>query len=172
MYAVVGCSECAALWIVEERPETTQCPRCRTRHRFDRLKSLVETDDETEARNARAAMLAERSGGEEAREALESFEAMERRAEDAGVSDEEYLAGSGIDPDEVADARSPSEGGSSPGRRETVLEALRELDSPTEAEVVAYATDHGVPEEYAGEALAKLVRAGRVSESGGRYRLL
>jgi hypothetical protein len=172
MYAVVGCSECAALWIVEERPETTQCPRCRTRHRFDRLKSLVETDDETEARNARAAMLAERSGGEEAREALESFEAMERRAEDAGVSDEEYLAGSGIDPGAVADAGDASGGSDSPSRRETVLEALRELDAPTEGEVAAYAADHGVAEGYVRKALAKLVRAGRVSESGGRYRLL
>ncbi|MFB6227559.1 MAG: DUF5817 domain-containing protein [Halobacteriales archaeon] len=171
MYAVVGCSECTALWIVEDRPKTTGCPRCRTRHQFTRLKSFVETDDENEARNVRAALLAQRSGGDEAREALDSFEGMERRAEAAGVSDEEYLAGLGIDPETVADAGESSGGGGS-SRRETVLEGLEHLDAPTEAEVVAYAADHGVPETYTRTALAKLVRAGEVSESGGRYRLL
>jgi hypothetical protein len=172
MYAVVGCSECTALWIVKDRPETTECPRCRTRHQFARLKSFVETDDENEARNARTALLAQRSDSENAREALDSFEAMERRAEEAGVSDEEYLAGSGIDPETVADAGEPSSGESGSSRRETVLEGLEHLDAPTEAEVVAYATDRGVPEEYTRKALAKLVRAGEVSENGGQYRLL
>ena len=172
MYAVVGCSECSALWIVEGHPKTTQCPRCRTRHRFEKLKSFVETPDENEARDARAAMLAERSGGEEARKALESFETMERRAEEAGMSDEEYLEGSGIAPDEVLDAGEDGEAAGASSNREIVLEGLERLDEPTESELVAYAIDRGVPESYAREALAKLVKAGRVSESGGRYRLL
>jgi len=172
MYAVVGCSECSALWIVEGRPETTACPRCRTRHRFTRLRSFVETENENEARDARAAMLAERSDSEGAVDALDSFEAMERRAEDAGVSDEEYLEGAGIDPEEVADAREAAGTESASSNRETVVEGLRRLDAPTESEVVAYAADRGVPEEYTRAALAKLVEAGRVSESGGRYRLL
>lgn len=172
MYAVVGCPECTALWIVEGRPETTECPRCRRRHQFTRLKSFAETDDENEARDARAALLAERSGGADARDALDSFAAMERRAEEAGVSDEEYLAGSGIDPEDVADAGEPSESGGGSSRHETVLEGLERLDAPTEADVVAYAADRGVPEEYTKKALAKLRRAGRVSESDGRYRLL
>ncbi len=172
MYAVVGCSECTALWIVEDRPETTACPRCRTRHRFTQLKSFVRTDDRNEARDARAAMLAQRSGDDDAREALGSFEAMERRAKEAGVSDEEYLAGSGIDPEEVADAADGSDGGGESSRRETILEGLADLDAPTESEVVAYAADRGVPEAYTRKALTKLVRAGEVSESGGRFRLL
>jgi hypothetical protein len=171
MYAVVGCSECSALWIVEGRPETTECPRCRTRHRFTRLKSLLETDDENEARDARAAMLADRSGGAEAREALDSFEAMERRAEEAGMSDEEYLESAGVDPDEAAEAAEPSDPGKS-SRRETVLGGLQALEAPTEADVVAYAADRGVPGEYTREALEELLRAGRVTETGGRYRLL
>lgn len=171
MYAVVGCSECSALWIVEGRPETTECPRCRTRHQFTRLKSLVETDDENEARDARAAMLAERSGGAEAREALDSFEAMERRAEEAGMGEEEYLESAGVDPDEAADAAEPSDSGGS-SRRETVLGGLKALDAPTEADIVAHAADRGVPEEYTREALDELLRVGRVTETGGRYRLL
>lgn len=172
MYAVVGCKECTALWIVEGRPETTECPRCHRRHQFTRLKSFVETDDENEARDARAAMLAERSGGEDARDALDSFAAMERRAAEAGPSDEEYLAGSGIDPDEVASAGESSGDGGGSSRRETVLEGLKRLDAPTEADVVAYAADRGVPETYTKKALTKLQRAGRASESDGRYRLL
>jgi len=171
MYAVVGCGECQALWIVEGRPDTTQCPRCRKRHRFDRLKAFAETHDEDEARDARAALLAKRSDGGADADALESFATMERRAEEAGVSDEEYLEGSGIDPEAVADAGEPAESGGS-SRREVVLEALRELDQPTESEVVAYATARDVPEEYVTGALDKLVRAGKVSESGGTYRLL
>jgi hypothetical protein len=172
MYAVVGCRECTALWIVEGRPETTECPRCHRRHQFTRLKSFVETDDENEARDVRAALLAERSGGEEARDALDSFVAMERRAEEAGVSDDEYLAGSGVDPDEVADAHEASGSGGGSSRRETVLEGIERLDAPAEAEVVAYAADRDVPEAYTRKALAKLRRAGRISESGGRHRLL
>jgi hypothetical protein len=171
MYAVVGCSDCEALWIVEGRPDTTQCPRCRRRHQFDRLKTFAETDGENEARDARAAMLAERSDADVGADALEPFGAMEGRAAEAGVSDEEYLEGSGIDPDTVADAgESPNRGGSS--RREVVLSALREIDAPTESDVVAYATARGVPAEYVAEALEKLVRAGEVSESGGEYRTL
>jgi hypothetical protein len=117
-------------------------------------------------------MLAERSGGEEARDALDSFATMERRAREAGVSDEEYLAGAGIDPEAVADAGESSGNGGGSSRRETVLEGLKRLDAPSEAEVVAYAADRDVPEEYTREALAKLRRAGRVSEIDGRYRLL
>lgn len=170
MYAVVGCSECTALWIVEGRPETTACPRCRTRHQFTRLKSFVRTDDQNEARNARAAMLAQRSGGD-AREALDSFEAMERQAKEAGVSDEEYLAESGIDPETVANA-GDSDAGAKSSRRETVLEGLNQLDTPTESAVVSYAADRGVPESYTRKALTKLVQTGEVSENGGRYRPL
>jgi hypothetical protein len=171
MYAVVGCSDCEALWIVEGRPDTTQCPRCRRRHQFDRLKTFAETDDENEARDARAAMLAERSDGETGADALEPFAEMERRAEEAGVSDEAYLEGSGVDPDAVARAGETSDGGGS-SRREVVLEALHEADAPTESDVVEYASARGVPAEYVSGALEKLVRAGEVSENGGEYRLL
>mgnify|MGYP000501254635 CR=1 FL=1 len=170
MYAVVGCSECTALWIVEGRPETTQCPRCRHRHRFTRLKSFVETDDENEARDARAALLAQRSGEEDAIDALDSFESMEHRVQDAGPSDEEYLAGSGVDPDAVAAVEEDAGGASS--RREIVIEGLERLDAPTRDDVIAYAADRGVPSEYTTDALAKLRRAGRISETGGEYRLL
>ncbi|WP_132057949.1 DUF5817 domain-containing protein [Halorussus amylolyticus] len=176
MYAVVGCSDCGALKIVEGRPDTTQCLRCGKRRKFEKLKKFVQTDDEDHAREVRASMLANRRGEGEAFAELDSFAEMESRVEDAGVSDDEFLEASGIDAEEVAAAaeraenRSASTRGGS--RKETVRDALRELDRPTEDEVVGYASERGVPGEYVREALEKLARRGEVSESRGRYRLL
>lgn len=63
-FAVVGCRDCRALWIVEGQPETTGCPRCGTRSRFDQLRRFAETDAIGEARRIRAALLADRSDGD------------------------------------------------------------------------------------------------------------
>ncbi|SFR93360.1 hypothetical protein SAMN05216559_1279 [Halomicrobium zhouii] len=174
MYAVVGCSDCQALWIVEGRPETTQCPRCGSSRQHAKRRKFVETDDEDHAREVRASMLANRQGHGEAFAELESFSQMEEQLDDAGVSDEEFLTGSGLDADEVAAAGERVEGGSNGGqsRKETVLSALRTLEEPTAEDVEAYATDRGVPADYVHDALAKLVRRGEVSENRGTYRLL
>jgi len=176
MYAVVGCSDCQALTIVEGRPETTQCPRCGKRRKFEKLKKFVETDDEEHAREVRSSMLANRQGEGEAFAQLDSFSEMESQVEEAVVADDEYLEASGIDSEEVAAAaervenRSASTRGNS--RKETVMAALRELDRPTEDEVVSFAGERGVPADYVRDALEKLARRGEVSESSGQYRLL
>ena len=176
MYAVVGCSDCQALKIVEGRPETTECPRCGKRRKFEKLKKFVETDDEDHAREVRSSMLANRRGEGEAFAELDSFSEMEERVDEAGPSDDEYLEASGVDTDEVTEAvervenRSASTRGTS--RKETVMAALRELDRPTEDEVVAFAGERGVPAEYVRKSLEKLTRRGEVSESRGQYRLL
>ena len=174
MYAVVGCSECSALWIVEGRPETSQCPRCGGRRQHAKRRTFVETDDEDHAREVRSSMLANRQGHGEAFAELDSFAEMDRRTESAGVDDETYLEASGVDSDAVAAAGNRTERGSGGGtsRKATVRQALRALSEPTEADVVAYAEERDVPADYTRRALAKLVRAGEVSESGGSYRLL
>jgi len=175
MYAVVGCSECSALWVVEGRPERSECPQCGTTRQYAKRKQFVTTDDPDRAREARAAMLAKRQGHEEAFAELDSFAEMNRYLDEAGVDDEEYLDEAGVDTDAVADAASRAEAGagsSSGSRKEVVLSALRDLDEPTEAAVVDYATERGVPAEYARDALSKLTRRGRATESGGTYRLL
>lgn len=174
MYAVVGCSECSALWVVEGRPETTQCPRCGSRRQHAKRRKFVETDDEAHAREVRASMLANRQGHGEAFAELDSYAEMERGVEDAGVDDETYLEASGVDPDSVAAAgeRAGQGSGGSASRKETVLAALRELETPSEGDVVAYAAKRGVPDEYTRKILTKLVREGRLTESGGSYRLL
>lgn len=175
MYSVVGCNGCSALWVVEGRPETTKCPRCGKTRQFSKLKQFVTTDDVDHAREVRASMLASRQGHGEAFAELDSVAEMEARLDEAGVSDEEYLERAGLDTDEVASAADRAEQGSGSGsrsRKQVVEDAVADLDAPTEAEVVDYAVDHGVPADDARQLLAKLVRAGAVSESGGRYREL
>ncbi|MDS0283400.1 DUF5817 domain-containing protein [Haloarcula onubensis] len=174
MYAVVGCSECSALWIVEGRQETSQCPRCGQRRQHAKRRKFVETDDEDHAREVRSSMLANRQGHGDAFAELDSFAEMDRQVDDAGVDDETYLEGSGLDSDAVAAAgdRAGRATGGSTSRKETVLQALRDLDEPTEADVVAYAGERDVPADYTRRALEKLVRAGQVSESRGTYRLV
>jgi DNA-directed RNA polymerase subunit RPC12/RpoP len=174
MYAVVGCSECSALWVTEGRPETTQCPRCGTRRKHAKRRKFVETDDEAHAREVRASMLANRQGEGDAFAELDSYAEMERQVDDAGVDDETYLGDSGVDTEAVSAAADRAEQGATGGasRKETVTNALRELDEPSEDDVVAYAEERGVPASYTRRALEKLVRAGEVSESRGQYRLL
>ena len=175
MYAVVGCSDCGALKILKGRPDTTQCPRCGKRRKYEKLKKFVQTDDEDHAREVRASMLANRQGEGETFAEMDSFAEMESRVDGAGIGDEEFLTASGIDTEEVAAAGERAERGRAGGgrsRKETVLAALRELDRPTEDEVVEFAGERDVPADYARKALDKLARRGEVSESRGRYRLL
>ncbi|WP_256296639.1 DUF5817 family protein [Haloarchaeobius salinus] len=173
MYHVVGCSDCGALRIVEGRPETTRCGTCGTRKQFSKVRSFVETDDLDHAREVRASMLANRQGEGDAFAAVDSFAELEDDVADGVLDDEEFLAASGLDVEQVTEAgESATETRGSTSRKETVKNALRELDAPTEEEVVAYAGERGVPADYVERALTKLVRRGEVTESRGQYRLL
>ena len=168
MYAVVGCSECTMLWIVEGRPERSSCPRCGASRKHKKRKQFVTTDDENHAREVRASMLAARSGHSDAFGKLDSFAELGDQA--TGIDDTTYLEGSGIDADEVAAAGKSDT--TTQSRQELIREALRELDEPTETAVVTYATERGVPAEYTKRALSKLAQRGEVSEHRGVYRLL
>jgi hypothetical protein len=174
MYAVVGCSECSALWVVSGRPETSQCPRCGQRRQHAKRRKFVETDDEDHAREVRSSMLANRQGHGEAFAELDSFAEMDRQVDEAVVDDETYLEASGIDSESVAAAGDRAEQGAESGssRTDTVVAALRDLDEPTEADVVARAEERGVSADFAKKTLRKLVRAGEATKSGGSYRLV
>lgn len=174
MYAVVGCSECSHLWLLEGRSETTQCPRCGSRRAYEKRKKFVETEDADHARDVRASMLANRQGEGEAFAELESYAALETRV-DGGVIDETaYLESSGLDVEAIdsageRDPRGPNRRGS---KKDVVNRALEELEEPTEDEIVTYAGNRGVSTEYVRKALRKLSRHGEVSERRGQYRLL
>jgi len=171
MYAVVGCSDCQALWIVEGRPERTQCPRCGSRHQFDRLEPFVRTEDREEAREVRAAVLAAEQGREDAYGNLDSVGEMAAQLDEVGVSDREYLAASGIDPDTVENAAESTDGGPS-GRRERVLAAIDALEEPTAEAVIEYMSDRGLPADSVRDALEKLTREGSIVKGAEGYRRL
>lgn len=171
MYAVVGCGECSSFWVVEGRPETTNCPSCGKRHRFDALKKFAETDDADAAREARTTLLAGRS--DHAPDELDSFVELEAQTETGGMSDEEYLRQSGLDAKRVTTAgEQATETRESQSRMDTVREALSVLDQPTESDVVAYTGERDVPAAFTERALEKLVQQGEVSEHRGQYRPL
>ncbi|WP_136589366.1 DUF5817 domain-containing protein [Salinigranum halophilum] len=172
MYAVVGCTDCAALWLVSdpESSKTARCPRCGRRHQTRTLRRFFESDDRDAARQARAALLAKKQGASEAFSSLDSVAQMEAQTDEPVVDDREYLERSGLDADEVAAAGTETQ--QSRTRDQVVRDAIREGDRPDEDRVVAYAVDNGVPAEAARDLLEKLTRRGEVSESRGRYRLL
>ncbi len=174
MYAVVGCSDCSALWVIDPEPETVTCPRCGKRHQVDQLKRFVETDDEAEARELRASMLANRQGEGEAFAAVDAYGDLETRLDEAGIDDDTYLTEQGVDQAAAAAAGERASRGTGGGqsKQETVRSALETLDRPTEAEVIAYADDRGVSAAYVRKTLTKLQRTGELLETNGHYRLL
>lgn len=175
MYAVVGCNDCGNFWLLSDpdAAETARCSRCGKRHRTRKLKRFFESRRREEARQARAAMLADKRGEREAFRDLDSVGEMERRLDEAGIDDRTYLEASGLDADAVAEAgEQATESGGTQSRSETLRAALRDLDEPTEEHIREYCEERGVPADYVGDALSKLVRAGEVTEQGGTYRLL
>lgn len=172
MYAVVGCSDCAHLWLIEGRSETTQCPRCGTRRAYEKRKKFVETEDPDHARDVRASMLANRQGNGDAFAELESFATLEADVEDGVIDDREYLEASGLDVSEIESAETRPSRNRTGSKQDVVLRALEELETPTEERIVEYAEERGVSSEYVRKALEKLSRNGDVSERNGAYRTL
>lgn len=167
MYAVVGCGECGALWIVKGRPETTQCPRCRTRHRFETLKSFAETETSDAAARVRSAMLAERS------EEGEFVDPADIDVDEVGMAEAEFLSAAGLDEGEISDVDDrvpPASAGDSRSRKRVVLDAVEDLEEPTATAIESYASEAGVPSDYVRRALQKLRQAGELIERDGRYR--
>jgi len=176
MYHVVGCSECSALRIVEDRPERSSCGRCGASTQFSKLKKFVSTEDVDHAGEVRASMLANRQGEGDAFANVDAFADLEDQVAEGVTDDDEFLERSGVDADAAAAAGERASSGiassNSGSNRDVVLAALRELDDPTEDDVVTYANDRGVDRDYVERALRKLERAGEVSRSGETYRFL
>ncbi len=177
MYAVVGCNNCGMLWLLSDpnAAKTAQCPRCGKTHQTRKLKRFIETEDRNAAREARSALLAKKHGDSEAFAEVAHVSELEAQAETAGINDQEYLEAVGLDADKVASAGEKGSGGRSKPRDEIIRDAVQLAggdDRPTEAEIIAYAEDHGVSAAKTSQLLDKLRQRGAVSESGGRYRLL
>lgn len=177
MYAVVGCNNCGTMWLLSdpEGSKSATCPRCQKTHQTRTLRRFFTSEDRNAARQARAALLAKKHGDSAEFAEVAHVADLEALVEDAGIDDREYLEASGLDADAVSAAGDVGGGGRSKPRDEIVREAVEQAgegDRPTEAEIVAYAEDRGVPADKAAGLLEKLRRRGEASESGGRYRLL
>lgn len=166
-YHVVVCpeSDCHNVWIVKDNPKTTTCRTCGTRHSMKQLKFFIETTDRDEAVDVRSEKVAELQGAKHIYDGLVEegkFDDDPGRA----ITDEEWLEQNGIDSDEVATVSERS-GRSSRSRsqKDIVLDSLTELDAPTKADVVAYATDNGVPEAKVEKLLSRLRSRGELMES-------
>ena len=175
MYAVVGCTDCSAMWLLKDAhtAESATCPRCGRTHQTKKLRHFVEESDREAARQARSALLAKRDGNSAAFADTAPVAEMEQiLANDSQrVSDDEYLSGVGVDPDSAANA-AQSDDGTQQSRPEIVRSAISSQDTPTEENIISYATDRGVPADAARALLEKLIRQGDLTESGGTYRLL
>jgi DNA-directed RNA polymerase subunit RPC12/RpoP len=173
MYSVVGCSDCSALWVIEDDPETSECPRCGSRRHRDTRRVFYRSEDPDEAREARSRLLAERQGEASAFDAVSHFADLEASIDDAGPDDESYLAQSGLDPERIAEAgEQVSSSGETRSRDETVRAAIRAENGPDAADIVDYCEARGVSPEATEKILEKLVRAGDVVRRDGGYRLL
>lgn len=171
MYAVVGCSNCEHLWLVEGSPETSQCPRCgRTREHASRRR-FVTTDDPDHARDVRAALLATRQEADGGVEGA-SFTSLADDAEAAGLSERAVLEAAGIDPDAVFADDEHEAGGGPTDRRAVIRAAIRHLDEPTDAAVREFAVERDVSATFVDRALERLVRSGEATRDGDTYRLL
>lgn len=173
MYAVVGCNECNGIWVVEGRPETSQCPKCGKRHQFDRLRNLYETDDAEEAKQARGELLAKQQDLGDAFDDLDSYSEMGDRIGESTVGDDRLESmGLGSDLLESAGRASGSGEETSKSQPEIVREAISTLEDPAQSDIVEYAAERGVSGMYTQKALESMVESGEVTKNGDTYRLL
>lgn len=171
MYAVVGCTDCGSYWLVTDpkASDSATCPTCGRRHQTKKLRTFYESEDREAAREARAALLAKKHGESESFAEVAHVSELEVQVEDSGLSAEEYLKESGLDPNEVQEAGDTSTERSR-SRDEKVRDAVRE--GGTESEIVSRAVEDGVPRDAATKLLEKLRQQGEVIQSGGELRLV
>jgi hypothetical protein len=163
-YHLVGCSRCDALWILADKADqqTATCPRCRTRHPTDRLRSLTTAAEKATVEAARTARLAERAGVDPGElPAIDPDAVFEPVIDDAT-----QLAAAGID---VPDAPPTPV---TRDRRRTLLGLIDELDEPTREAVLSAAAAAGIEATAAAAMLERLHREGAVTRREGRYRVL
>jgi hypothetical protein len=95
-YAVVGCGDCATVWILQDSDDATAvCPTCGTEHQRHQLRSLATAQTRDAAAQQRSAILAARR--DEADADLDEYRLQGDRATEPVVDDREYLDGLGLD---------------------------------------------------------------------------
>lgn len=173
MYTVVVCPNCRYCWIVQDRPDRTNCRRCQKSHQFGNLRKFHKTEQLTEARHARTTVRAEVLGD------TSDFETAKEAGDldvelDSVVDETEYLEAQGIDVTELELVEERATSGSKSTRSEIqiVRDAISETTAPTETDVVRYANEHDVSEAAVQKILKKLKHDGAVIQTSDGFRIL
>lgn len=151
MYNVIVCPDatCRGVSIVDGRPDTCECRRCRSARVLGsyRIGYTAETADE--ARHARAKLVAKISSSGPSYEELIDSGALSFDSSEPSV--------------EATDTRSPEE---------TLRDAVQEATPQTEAEIVNYAVEAGMTQQKAEKLFERMRRAGEVIKSENEFELL
>lgn len=164
---VTVCPDCKYVFIVKDQPDRTQCGRCETRHTFQKLQHYYQSEDAEAARQVRTKVRATVTESVDHYDRAKETGVLEAEVESV-VSDDDYLDQHGVDPEEVAEAeeratQSPSHNKS---KKDIVLDAVREQDSPGRDDVREYARQFGMDPDRATKMLDKFRHEGDV---GGGY---
>ncbi len=166
MYTVVVCSNCQYVWIVQDRPKTSQCGRCRKSRKFKLLKKYHQTGDKAEAKLARAFYQSRVNDlGDHFDRAREKGVLQEDM--DSFLSESEYLEKQGMDAEKVENAVDKI---LSPFNRRSEIDIIRgafsELDNPDIDDFLGYTREYNVSDENAVIKLDGLARSGTISDTG------
>lgn len=94
-FAVVGCSACESLWILENRHEheTATCPQCGAQHATKQLRALAQHDDHDVICELRSRIVAQRAGYTEEYETEDEYAVLAERAEERLTRYDELFGG-------------------------------------------------------------------------------
>lgn len=162
MYTVVVCSNCKYVWIVKDRPKTSQCGKCRKTRKFKLLKKYHKTTDKDEAKLARAFYHSRVHDQEEPFDEALDAGVLEEDL-NAFVSETEYLDLQGMDGDAVDDA---VENIIHPSNKRSEIKIIREAftepDSPDIDDILEYTREYDVTDQNAVLKLEGLIREGTI----------
>ncbi|MFP4632729.1 MAG: DUF5817 domain-containing protein [Halobacteriales archaeon] len=175
MYSVVGCSECESVKIVPGGSQTVVCNRCQAQIQMGSARVIFESDDLEAAKEARSVALAKRNGFDYLVEEIVERDVVQEDVSEQ-VASEALLEKEGVDveeTEEAGDVERPKTDGESKPQVRIVRDAIEFLDSPTDADVRAFAVDRGVPAEKVEEIVDRLCMEGEAMRtSEGVVRLL
>lgn len=151
MYTVVVCpdSTCRGVSIVDGRPDTCECRRCRSARVLDSYRIAYTADTTNEARHARTKLVAKISSSGPSYEELLDSGALSFDTDEPDV--------------EITDTRTPEE---------KLRDAVKEATPQTESEIVACAVTEGMTQAKAEKLFERMRRAGEVIRSGDEFELL
>jgi hypothetical protein len=166
MYTVVVCSNCRFVWIVEGRPQTSQCRKCRKTRQFKKLKKYHETEDLDEAKIARAFYQSRVYGEEEHFDRALDKGILEEH-EPGRIRDDEYLESMGIDANQTNSfVENRHSAAKKKSERRVVIDAFRELDNPDIEQFLEYSQQWGLSNQRALLKLEKLMSSGGIGNTG------